>query len=143
MTLPEDVMARLRAVDVDLGRAIVRVTEASAPRRARPVKPAELASYGNQAVIVVMPVRTLKRLAGVQLVPLGDGRALISLDRLRSSADFELQLNDALERNGVDDGERESLKVLSAILRDARRARGVTVQERTIIVIQTRKRRGR
>ena len=30
-----------------------------------------------------------------------------------------------------------------AILRDARRAQGVTVQERTIIVIQTKKRRSR
>jgi hypothetical protein len=136
-------MTRLKAIDVDLGRAIVRIAEARAPRAERAVRPAELASYGNQAVIVVLPVRTLKRLSGVQLVPIGNGRALISLDRLRSSADFELQLNDMLQHNGVHDNERESLELLSAILRDARRSRSVTVQERTIIVLQSKKRRAR
>jgi hypothetical protein len=143
VTLPEDVMTRLRAIDSDLGRAIVTMAEDRAPRRERRVRTAELATYGKQAVIVVLPVRTLKRLSGVQLVPIGNGRALISLDRLRSSADFELQLNDALERNGVQDDERESLQLLSSILRDARRSQSVSVQERTIIVLQNKKRRAR
>src|SRR5690349_13007087 len=78
VTLPDDVVTRLTALDADLGRAIVTLVER---RRARvhAVKPAEIASYGRHAVIIVAPVNALKRIDGVQLVPIGNGRALISL----------------------------------------------------------------
>src|SRR2546428_181156 len=79
VTLPVDVLARLGAVDTDLGRAIVALAERHAKPRARPVRRAEITTYGNHAVIIVNPARELKRLPGVQLVPIGNGRALISL----------------------------------------------------------------
>src|SRR6266496_4942645 len=49
VTLPEDVIARLSAIDVDLGRAIVAVVQR---RRLRPAakRPAELESYGSRSV---------------------------------------------------------------------------------------------
>ena len=53
MTLPEDVLTRLGALDTDLGRAIVTLVERNGAARVRAVEPAEIASYGNHAVIVV------------------------------------------------------------------------------------------
>src|SRR5262245_53728902 len=79
VTLPEDTLTRLSAMPTDVGSAIVNVVERSAPVRLQPIRAAEIARYGNHAVIIVSPSRALKRLRGVQLVPIGDGRALISL----------------------------------------------------------------
>src|SRR5438046_9961943 len=79
VTLPEDVIARLSAIDVDLGRAIVAVVQRG---RLRPAakRPAELERYGSRSVIVVPPGKALRQLAGVQLVPPGRNRPLMSRD---------------------------------------------------------------
>ena len=141
VTLPEDVLARLSSVDTDLGRAIVRVAERNGKPRVRAIRPAELATYGNHAVIVVNPAKALKRLAGVQLVPIGNGRALISLDRPHSIPQLELSVRDAIEGGDMRRGERETLEAIAEILQKARRARGVTLEERTIIVLESKRRR--
>src|SRR6266545_1683935 len=101
ITLPEDVLARLRAVDADLGRAIVRLVERPGATDSAILRPAELSAYGSHAVIVVKPAKALKRLPGVQLVPVGDGRALISLDRPLAIAQLELAVRDALQETAV------------------------------------------
>jgi hypothetical protein len=139
VTLPEDVIGRLTAVDADLGRAIVTLTERRGTQRVRAIRPAELTTYGNHAVIVVTPAKALKRLDGVQLVPIGNGRALISLEQPRSTADLELEVRDALEQaEGV---ERQALAALADILRQARASKKVEIKERTIIVIAARRQR--
>jgi hypothetical protein len=143
VTLPEDVIARLQGIDADLGRAIVAIAEFRGPRRLQTIRPAELARYGNHAVIVVMPFRSLKRLRGVQLVPIGNGRALISLDDQRAIPQLELQLRDALEQADVSGAERKPLEALAEILREARRSERVTVKERTIIVLESKRQRAR
>src|SRR5436190_16587070 len=79
LTLPEQIIEILAAVDPDLSRAVVRLAMPQAGRAAR--KPAELVSFGRHAVILVTPTRTLERQAGVTLVPLPDGRALISFEQ--------------------------------------------------------------
>lgn len=141
VTLPEDVLERLSAVDADLGRAIVSVAEYRAPRKTRAIRRAELASYGNHAVIIVTPIKALKRISGVQLVPIGNGRALISLDDPQSIPRFELHLRDAIERANVGGPERETLEAIADILRRSRLSRGVDIEERTIIVLQSRRHR--
>jgi hypothetical protein len=142
MTLPDDVIARLSAIDNDLGRAIVAVVERGRTVVRRPTsQPAELASYGNRAVIVVTPLKALTRLEGVQLVPIGNGRALISLDHPHSIPQLELAIGDALEREGPRTPERRTLETIADILRRARRSRGTTVEERTIIVLGSPRRR--
>ena len=140
VTLPEDVLKRLSAVDVDLGRAIVSVAECGAPRRPRAIRRAELTSYGNHAVIIVTPVKALKRIPGVQLVPIGNGRALISLDEAQSLPKFELHLRDAIEHSDAGP-ERETLEAIADILRRSRLSRGVDLEERTIIVLESRRHR--
>ena len=139
VTLPVDVLNRLATVHRDVGRAIVTVAERHRPSRVTAIRPAELARYGNHAVIVVTPLKTLKQLAGVELIPLGDGRALISLEQPRTIAQLELQLRDAIDR-GVGAADRAALESVAGILRQARLARGVTLRERTIIVLEAKRR---
>ena len=62
LTLPVDVIARLCAVDDDLGRAIVALAERHTAVRAPRIRRAEIAAFGNHAVIIVNPARELQRL---------------------------------------------------------------------------------
>ena len=140
LTLPEDVLTRLSSLDVDLGRAIVTLVERKGAR-VRAVERAEIASYGSHAVIIVTPVNALKRIAGVQLVPIGNGRALISLEHSHSISEFELGLGDALERGDVSESQRQTLQAIADILRQTRRSRRVMLEERTIIVLETKRQR--
>lgn len=141
LTLPEDVIARLAAVDHDLGRAIVALAERHSRRRVPMLRRTEIAAYGNHAVIVVNPARELKRLPGVQLVPIGNGRALISLEPSRSVPQLELDLRDAIDRGDLGTAERGTLEGIADILRRSRRSRDVTLEQRTIIVLESKRHR--
>jgi hypothetical protein len=141
VTLPEDVLIRLSAVHADVGSAIVNLVEKSAAVRAVPIRPAEVTRYGNRAVIVVTPSSTLRRLRGVQLVPVGNGRALISLSSSTSISSLELQVRDALERMAPQNREREGLQMLADILRRSRGSRELASEARTIIVLESKTKR--
>lgn len=135
LTLPEEVIEALTALDPDLSRAVVRVTQPELAKRPHP--PAELAAFGRHAVIIVNPSRTLERLTGVVLVPLPDGRALISFDEPQTIAELELQIQDLLEDPQVAAVDKGIFERVSGILRDARRDHGVAVRRRNIIVLET------
>ena len=139
VTLPDDVLARLRGMDTDVGRAIVTLVERRTNGHVPAVRPAEIASFGSHAVIVVTPVRALRRIQGVQLVPIGSGRALISLDRSRSIPQLELDIRDAIAEPSVPPGERDVLEAIADVLRRARGLRSIHVEERTIIVLESRR----
>ena len=140
LTLPEDVVASLMSIDTDLGRAIVNLAERSG--RTRPsTRKAEIATYGNHAVIVVTPVKALKQLAGVQLVPIGNGRALISLDQPHSIPQLELDVRDVIAKGNMTPRDRTTLEAIADILREARLSREVTLEERTIIVLESKRQR--
>jgi len=141
ITLPEDVLARLATVHADLGRAIVTLTERNGKPQVRTTRPAEVTAYGNHAVIVVNPAKVLRRLPGVQLVPLGNGRALISLEPHYSVAQLELDVRDAIDHPDIKPPERVTLQAISNILRQARRSRQVSVEQRTIIVLERKRQR--
>jgi hypothetical protein len=134
LTLPADVIAALRAIDPDLSRAIVRVTQTSAPLALQPT--AELTSYGDRAVITVPSVRSIERRIGVELVPLPDGRALISFGERLTIAELELRIGDLLTDPTIEEDERSTLEALAEVLRSARRSDGVAVRPRTIIVLE-------
>ncbi len=141
LTLPEDIIEELATIDADLGRAVVSVVERRRSRAPRRSQPAELSSYGSHAVIVVMPIRALKRLKGVQLVPIGNGRALISLEQPHAIAKLELEIRDAMDHHDVAPDERQTLRAIGDILRQARSSKNVAIEERTIIVLESRRRR--
>ena len=142
LTLPEDVLERLSADHADLGQAIVNLVEKGPRSRARAARPAELSSYGKHTVILVTPIRALRRLRGVELVPLGTGRALISLRASHSIPQLELELLDALD-DSPSAQERRTLEELASILRAARHSSGVRLEERRIIVIESKRKRAR
>lgn len=133
LTLPDDVVAALHAIDSDLSRAVVRAVQPFIP--ATPRSPAELMTFGGRAVIVVPPNRALRDLTGVELVPLSDGRALISFDERLSIPEIELRLRDALANPTFDRDNRTVFEALVKILSSARRAEGVLLRQRSIIVL--------
>jgi hypothetical protein len=134
VTLPEDVIAALRTVDPDLSRAIVHsvlpVTSALNTSRS-----AELSTFGNRSLIVVPRSRELAQRIGMELVPLPDGRALITLDDDMSLADLELRLHDSLEDALLADGDRVLVNELLEILRTARRDDAVVLRQRRILLL--------
>jgi hypothetical protein len=140
LTLPEDLIAALAAVDRNLSSAAVRLLEPLV-QDVTPHPPAELSKCGASAVIVVKRTQALEQIAGVTLVPLPDGRALISLVDSMSLSDFELQLWDAIEKTKVA-SEKSVLTAIADIMKGARRAKGVAVHQRSIIVLQSTRNRG-
>ena len=92
-------------------------------------------------MIIVTPSQALRRLRGVQLVPVGNGRALISLSSATSISSLELQVRDALERMDPENREREGLQLLADILRRSRGSRGLASEARTIIVLAPKAKR--
>jgi hypothetical protein len=136
LTLPEDTLAALKSVDPDVGLAIVRVVDLLKTRRKRPR--VTLSRYGRHAIIVVTPVRALKRLPGVEIVPIGADRAIIAFSEPMTVAQFELRVQDALEMTDLASEEREALRHLVDILKDARRSGHTALTSRTIIVLEQR-----
>jgi hypothetical protein len=141
LTLPDDVIAGLSAVDNDLSRAVVRLSQPLLiDVVVRP--PAELSKYGHSAVIVIKPLPALDRMPGVSLVPLPDGRALISLDEAMSVHEFELKLSDAIDvGTDLEAWERSAMSSIREILKSARQSKAITVHQRSIIVLQSTRHR--
>ncbi|MGE3957349.1 MAG: hypothetical protein AB7H96_11570 [Vicinamibacterales bacterium] len=134
LTLPEETIASLGDVDPDLSRAIVRLVEPGAARRTH--APAELIEFGRRAVIVVTPTRTLEQRTGVVLVPLPDGRALISFDESMTPARLELTIQDALDEHDLPDEDSRVFESIRGLLRDARRSAAVTLRRQHIMVLE-------
>lgn len=133
LTLPEDVIQTLTDTDSDLGRAVVRLVMDTG--RTAPASTPEVTQFGSRGVIVVPPTRALSSLPGVELVPLADGRALISLDTARTPAEFELQLRDALDDGGLDAATQAVFETVCGILQSARREGQITTRQ--ILVLRT------
>jgi hypothetical protein len=95
-----------------------------------------LITYGDRGVIIVPRNDRLKELTGVELVPVADGRALISFDDRLSIPQFELRLGDALADASLEGEERAIFEAIAQLLRTARRTEGVAVQQHNIIVMQ-------
>ncbi|MEO6213654.1 MAG: hypothetical protein ABIP65_08515 [Vicinamibacterales bacterium] len=137
LTLPEHIIEALGAMDADLSRAVVRLTQPALGRK--PTAAAELSQFGNHAVIVLNPTRALAKRTGIEFVPLPDGRALISFREHTTIAEFELMVTDALADARLPAGDRAVFAALVDILRSARRSDDVTLLQRSIIVLEARR----
>ena len=137
MTLPEHVLEALATLDPDLGRAIVRLAQPLVGDQPHP--PAELATFGRHSVIVVKPSRTFERRTGIELLHLPDGRALISFERSMTIPGLELAIADALDDRGLAAEDREVFGAVAGILSSARRSNTVTLLQRHVIVLETRR----
>lgn len=135
LTLPEDVIAALYALDEDLSRAVLRAVQPLLSEPPRP--PAEVTTYGgNRAVIIVPQSRALKARTDVELVPLPDGRALLAFGDQTSISEFELKLIDGLGDPTLGDADRTLFTSLVEILRNVRRENGIELRRRNIIVLR-------
>jgi hypothetical protein len=137
LTLPEDVIAALGAVDPDLGRAVVRISQPEVAKGPHP--PAELATFGRRAVIVVNRSRTLEERTGILLVPLPDGRALISFDESMTPARLELMIQDALDDERLPRKDARIFECIADILKGARRSQDLSLYQRSIIVLESKR----
>lgn len=133
LTLPEDVIQVLTRADADLGRAVVRLAMTSVGEGSAAA--AEVTQFGSRGVIVVPPTRALSALPGVELIPLADGRALISLDTTWTAAELELQLRDQLDVADLDSASRNVFEAVCQILQGARRDGQVTTRQ--ILVLRS------
>ena len=134
LTLPDDVIERLGALDADLGRAIVRLALSHEPQASSSV--VDVSTFGGRAVILVPPTRRLAALPGVELVPIADGRMLIALEEPLTEEAFELLVRDALEDASLASPDRELFADLARVLREARVETRVTL--RRILVLRAR-----
>lgn len=139
LTLPLDTVETLRGTHPDIAQAIVRMVAPTRP--ARPRAAVALAHFGRRAVIVVRPVHALRRLAGIELVPLPDSDvALIAFTEALTIAKFELRVQDALETWVLSQAERATLTELAEILKDTRRSGERTITEYRIMVLEQARR---
>ena len=134
LTLPDDVIERLTALDSDIGRAVVRLALSQDPHV--PASVVEVSAFGGRAVILVPPTRRLAALPGVELVPIADGRMLIALEEPLSEEAFELLVRDALEDASLTGPDRDLFADLARVLREARIETRVTL--RRILVLRAR-----
>ena len=137
LTLPIPVIEALAALDPDPSRAVVRLTQPELAKRPHPS--AELVVFGRRAVIVVNPTRTLEDRTGVDLVPLPDGRALISFDQATTIAGLELGIEDAVDDRRLSAEDRAIFEAVLNILKTARRSGDVALLQRNIIVLESRR----
>ena len=77
--------------------------------------------------------------AVMNLVPLPDGRALISFDAPFTPAEFELMIADALDDRRLSRSDQAIFRGIAEILRAARRSKDVTLRQRNIIVLDSRR----
>jgi hypothetical protein len=143
LTLPTDVIDWLGRIDDDPAWALVKLHERSSRAvRRKGNSVADLVQLpGNRALILVQP-DAFKRLKGVSIIPLADGRGFLALDSNRGVADLELAVLDRLEMASLSETEREALSVMRAKLKQWR-LDGIEFESRAIIVAKrTTYRRG-
>ena len=90
-------------------------------------------------MIIVNASKALERRIGIDLVPLPDGRALISFEDATTPDIVELRIEDALEDPGLSPADRGEFKAILEILKTARRSGDVAVLRRNIIVLEGRR----
>jgi hypothetical protein len=134
LTLPDDVVAWLTAMDADLGWAVVRLHERSLKtEQKRQNSLADLVQLpGRRALILVKP-QSFENLKGISIIPLADGRGFLALDPGKGVADLELAVIDRLDEQGLPASERADLQFLRQQLRSWR-DEGTEFESRSIIV---------
>jgi hypothetical protein len=135
LTLPRDVLDWLKTLHADPAWAIVKLFERSARRTLRTASMAELAQLPGRRALILVNADALKRLPGVSVIPLADGRGFLALEAGRGVADLEIAVIDGLEAPSATPAERAALQELRARLREWRQS-GLRFESRAIILAQ-------
>ena len=139
VTLPGEVVRGLRRINPDLAWAIVQLFERGAKRAARHHQPrpdSELVSVANGRSLIVVNRDVLKRLPGVNVIPLHDDRAFLAFDGNASLAELELAIIERLGSKSLGTRERRALAELRAHVHRWRRDPALLCESRSIIVLE-------
>jgi hypothetical protein len=139
LTLPEDVIDRLRRLHRDLGWAIVKLVDGEPAFRSahEEVQPdVELVTVADRRSLIVVNREIIRNLPGVNIIPLNGNRAFLALEVDRGMSDLELAVSDRLVESRVAEPERRALAALQGELRGWRRNQSLRVHTRAIIVVE-------
>ena len=139
LTLPGDTVDALRALDADLGRAIVGLSDGTRPGAAAaqgPPKVVELMRTGRREALIVIDPTVLPTLPRCSYMRIGSNRAFIALEAGAGLADLELSVIDRIADAAVSREQARALRTIRAALRRWRQDRDVTVSVRSIVVLE-------
>ena len=140
LTLPEDTIKDLQAVDADLAKAVVALVDRAHGRASSAFGdselPVSLAHVSPSRALIVIDPMVFREIPGCALVPLSDRRAFLALEPGRTLADLELSINDLLEEETGESENRQALGVLRQALREWRRDESLAFHTRSIVLIE-------
>jgi hypothetical protein len=140
LTLPEDTIQGLKAINPDLGRAVVALVDrmhgGSTPIIDEGDAPVTLAHVNDTRALIVIDPTIFREIPGCAVIPLSEGRAFLALDPGRTLADLELSVADMVDDNRLPAGEREALNALRQSLRDWRRDDSLSFHTRSIVLVE-------
>lgn len=139
LTLPEDVIQRLRRLHRDLGWAIVTLLDqgsAGLPSAPQAQPDVELVTVADRRSLIVVNRDVIRDLPGVNIIPLSGTRAFLALDIDRGMSDLELAVSDRLADPAIGYREQQALGTLRTQLTSWRRDDGLQFHTRAIIVLE-------
>ena len=140
LTLPEDTIQGLKAIDGDLAKAVVALVDKAHGRTTVPPSEAEppvsLAHVNDSRALIVIDPSIFREIPGCAVIPLSEGRAFLALDPGRTLADLELAVADMLDDETLIDAEREALGALRNSLREWRRDDSLSFHTRSIVLVE-------
>ena len=138
LTLPEDVIAALRAIEPDLGRAIVALVAGARGDTGDELLPkvVDVARTGRREALILVDPAAVPALPRCSFIRIGPNRAFIALDPGAGLADLELCVSDRLDDSDVTREQRKALRLLRATLKRWRCDPGVTVSGRSIVILE-------
>lgn len=143
LTLPDDVVAWLNAVDSDLGWAVVKLHERSLKtEHKRQNSLADLVQLPAGRALILIKPEPFQNLKGISIIPLADGRGFLALEPGKGVADLEIAVIDRLDAKGLEASEQSALQFLRQQLRQWRQE-GTEFESRAIVVAKRRQVRGR
>jgi hypothetical protein len=138
VTLPTDVVRGLGKIDDDLARAIVQLFERAPAWALESTQDFELVSIADRHFLVAINAAVIRRLPGVDIIPLEGNRAFLALAPGRGVSDLELAVIDRLgeAEPAIPARERQALEQLRLQLRAWREDPALRFHGRAIVVVE-------
>lgn len=135
VTLPRRTLARLAAVDPDRARAIVKLAEYTAASRGGELPAVDVVNVApGVGVILVGPLRSLRRIGFLQLVEVAPGRHLLTVPTGTAIESLEMEILDLLDNLArAEEAERPVLEKLRGVLSQQRKKKAVSKREFLLI----------